>query len=617
MKARKPGYSAQKVGFYSLILILLISFAGESQSHAVTMAQEPSDSEVYLPSVLNNYPPLPPEAPVLNEINNDDGDGNYTVSWSASQGADTYTLQEDQDAGFSSPTTAYSGSNTSQAISGRDVGTYYYRVRASNLSAQSEWSNVRSVVVTTGPEPPPDCPQAGEWIGNTSQGHSISFVVENTPTCKIAEDWRILVVDSCGNDWNFIGPSLPIINGHFEISTVGWQVTGDFTSPNEANGTFELRATQDLPPYECEASGTWTAKPNTGLNGPVNAIVVQPDGKILVGGSFTMIGDVTRNRIVRLNPDGSLDTSFDSDANDAVRAIAVQPDGKILVGGIFTEMGGEIRNRIARLNPDGSLDTGFDPDANDEVRAIAVQPDGKILVGGKFSVMGGETRSLMARLNQNGTVDTGFVSGIYPLYSLTSRVNAIAVQPDTEGKILVAGQGIGIDGRTQPGIARLNPDGSQDLDFNPREYFSSGSVNSFAFQSDGKIVLGGLLSTKTYVTVNIVRLNQDGSIDTSFIDPGSFFVLLAVTVDSDDNILVGGFFSSIGGVLRSNIGRLNPDGSLDTGFFPVTNSDVYVIELQEGGKILVGGTFTTLNGETINYLGRLNDDGSLDTSFMH
>src|SRR5207248_4876919 len=107
-------------------------------------------------------------------------------------------------------------------------------------------------------------------------------------------------------------------------------------------------------------------------NGSVLAVVVQPDGKILLGGNFTTLSPnggaaVTRNRIARLNPDGTLDTNFNPNANLDVNTIAVQADGKILVGGFFTSMGGQTWNHIARLNANGTLDTSFNPNANGAV----------------------------------------------------------------------------------------------------------------------------------------------------------------------------------------------------------------------------------------------------------
>ena len=111
-----------------------------------------------------------------------------------------------------------------------------------------------------------------------------------------------------------------------------------------------------------------------GANYDVYALAVQADGRILVGGVFTTLGGggtgtTTRNYLGRLNADGSLDASFNPGANSIVYALAVQADGKILVGGSFTTLGGggigtTARNRIGRLNADGSLDTSFDPGAN-------------------------------------------------------------------------------------------------------------------------------------------------------------------------------------------------------------------------------------------------------------
>src|SRR5438552_16211517 len=113
-------------------------------------------------------------------------------------------------------------------------------------------------------------------------------------------------------------------------------------------------------------------------NGAVRAVVVQPDGKILIGGDFTTLSPnggaaVTRNYIARLNPDGTLDTAFDPNANSSVYSIAVQADGKVLGGGGFTSIGGQTRNHIARLDPTTGAADSFDPNADDPVLSIAVQ----------------------------------------------------------------------------------------------------------------------------------------------------------------------------------------------------------------------------------------------------
>ncbi|MGB8647349.1 MAG: Ig-like domain repeat protein, partial [Anaerolineae bacterium] len=187
---------------------------------------------------------------------------------------------------------------------------------------------------------------------------------------------------------------------------------------------------------------------------------VQADGKILVGGAFTKLGGggtgtTTRNYIGRLNADGSLDTTFNPGANNTVNALAVQADGKILVGGNFTMLGGggtgtTTRNDIGRLNADGSLDTTFNPGADNSVSTLAVQADGKILVGGNFVTLGGQTRNYIGRLNADGSLDATFNPGA------DNTVIALAVQAD--GKILVIGTFGTLGGQARTAFGRLTAD---------------------------------------------------------------------------------------------------------------------------------------------------------------
>src|SRR5438445_8227992 len=99
-------------------------------------------------------------------------------------------------------------------------------------------------------------------------------------------------------------------------------------------------------------------------NGRVRVVVVQPDGKILIGGDFTTVLGVARSRIARLNPDGTLDTAFDPNASNNVYSIAVQADGKILAGGDFNSIGGQMRDHIDRIDPVTGIADSFDPNAN-------------------------------------------------------------------------------------------------------------------------------------------------------------------------------------------------------------------------------------------------------------
>jgi len=146
-----------------------------------------------------------------------------------------------------------------------------------------------------------------------------------------------------------------------------------------------------------------TSFPDPNINSQVYAITMQSDGKILVGGFFTSVGGLPRNRLVRFNSDGTLDAGFNANIVGTlgdVSSIAVQADGKILVGGLFTSVDGTARKNFARLNSDGTLDTTYgNLDINQWVGEVRVQADGRILLGGGFTSVGGITRNRFARVS--------------------------------------------------------------------------------------------------------------------------------------------------------------------------------------------------------------------------
>jgi uncharacterized delta-60 repeat protein len=355
-----------------------------------------------------------------------------------------------------------------------------------------------------------------------------------------------------------------------------------------------------------------------GTNGTVSAQAILSDGKILIAGSFTTCNGVTRNRIARLNSDGSLDTSFDPGigANALIYALAVQSDGKIVIGGGFTSYNGTTRNRIARLNADGSLDTGFSPGtaANTSVYTLAIQSDGKILIGGLFTTYGGISRNRIARINTNGTLDTGFTPGT----GANDDVNSIAIQSD--GKILIGGNFTTYNGSSISRIARLNANGSRDTGFNPGAGVN-GIVNAFVVQADGKILIGGAFTTYNSVTRNrIARLNANGSLDTGFDPAGGANSLIRVfAVQSDGKVLIGGNLTTYAGTACSRIVRINTDGSMDAGFSTGAgiNGAVTSLDVQADGKIIVGGGFTSYDGIVRNRIARANTDGTADAAFCH
>jgi uncharacterized delta-60 repeat protein len=444
-------------------------------------------------------------------------------------------------------------------------------------------------------------------------------------------------------------------------------------------------------------------------DGPILVVAIQPDGKSLIGGDFHQLSpngaSIKRNGIARLNPDGTVDLGFNPIANDTVRAIAVQADGKIVIGGDFTTLAPNntpavVRNRIARLNPDGTLDTTFNANANGPVRVITLHPAGRLLVGGIFTSIGGAARANLARLTASGAADSfnpspnGTVNAIAvdqngilvggnffkiagairnniarlglagDLQSFNPGANnsvfALTIQSDH--RILVGGIFTTIAGVDRGRIARLDPVTGAADPFRPD---ANGDVYSIALQGDGKILVGGAFTTIGRGTVTaIARLNQfngfadgyrptfNGQVFCIAVQPdgkalavGDFTTVegfgrnriarmeidgrldrtlnllmlgnsvIATAVQTDGKILIGGLFTAIRGVPRNNIARLNTDGSLDTTFNPNANSAVITIAVQPDGKILAGGFFTNIGGASRKLIARLDAETGLADSF--
>ena len=346
--------------------------------------------------------------------------------------------------------------------------------------------------------------------------------------------------------------------------------------------------------------------PVPGPNGFVNAIAIQPDGYLVVGGEFTAFGGVTRQRIARLNIDGGIDPTFDpgQGADESVNAIALQPDGKILVSGAFTRMGIRNRGHIARLTSAGLLDTSFNPGsgADNPVYALAVQQDGRVLLGGDFSTFNGINRNGITRLTSSGVNDPDFQPGT----GANGTVFALALLPD--GRILVGGEFTTYNHVSVPYLARLQTDGSVDPTFNVISPLN-GTVRSIALQPDGAIVIGGSFTVVGAISRPFVaRLYEDGTLDPSFdsgLGPNS--IVYSVTLQSDGRVLIGGEFTSVNGLTQNRIARLGANGALDTSIDFGTGADLFVatVVLQTDASIVIGGGFTHVNGFPRSYIARL------------
>lgn len=346
---------------------------------------------------------------------------------------------------------------------------------------------------------------------------------------------------------------------------------------------------------------------SAGFNQQVNTLAEQADGKMIVGGDFKSFNDQPVKFLTRLIENGTVDPTFNvgTGINGAVYALKIQNDGKIVVGGSFTHYDGIACNRITRINSDGSIDptfttvTGF----NAPVRAIEVQQDGKIIVGGQFSTFNDSLRFKIVRLNSDGSLDDSFDIGT----GISGTVRTITILPDN--RILVGGNFSGYNDSLVNHLVMLNTDGSMDFSFDAELTFGLGQVRASLLQNDGKILVGGSFTSFNNQSVNrIVRIDQSGNLDAGFItSSGCNGDILAMAIQPNGKLLVGGNFNQFGANTAQNIVRLKSDGSLDDSFDSGTgfNSPVNALSMQGTGKVIVGGQFYLYNGINRNRITRL------------
>jgi uncharacterized delta-60 repeat protein len=344
-----------------------------------------------------------------------------------------------------------------------------------------------------------------------------------------------------------------------------------------------------------------------GFNASAITSTVQFDGKILIAGNFTQYKSTSINRVARLNPDGSLDSSFNigNGFNNTVSSIKLQSDNKIIVVGNFTEYNNNPINRIARLNPDGSLDSSFNigNGFNEPVSSIAIQSDNKLLITGNFTSYNNNSSNRIARLNSNGSLDTSFNIGI----GFDDSVFSSLIQ--TDGKIVVVGNFTEYKGSQVSKIARINQDGSIDSIFNIGSGFNNTAL-SVAQQMNGKLIVSGNFTNYRGIPVTkLARINSDGSLDFNFNIISAFNEnSQSIVQQLNDKLILSSSFLDQGVLKIINLATV----AIGAGF----NGYVTSILPQKNNTLLVGGEFTLYNEIPSNRIVRLNlADGSLDSNF--
>ncbi len=429
-----------------------------------------------------------------------------------------------------------------------------------------------------------------------SVGHSTASV---TVTPTVADPGATVAVN--GNPVASGSASSPValVVGPNAIPSVVTASNGTTTK------TYTLTVTRAAP-----GTGDVDMTFNPGAGGAVLAAAVQPDGKIIVGGEFGSLGGVAHALIGRIDADGAVDHAFSPQAsgslNANVSAIVAQEDGQIIIGGDFTTVNAVTRNRIARLDTNGALDAGFNPNVNGDVSAIALQPDGKLIIGGGFTNVGGSARSCVARLNANGTLDSGFNPGA------NGQVHSVVVQAD--GKILIGGYFNTVAGTARNRIARLDAGGALDTGFNPN---ATSAVLCLAALPGGGILVGGEFTSIGGALRNyIARLDADGVADPAFnpIPTAPFGgAVESLALQADGRIIFGGTFTAVAGTTRNYAARVHPDGSLDASFNPDASSYVHCIAQQADGRVILGGLFGAVGGAARNGIARIYNDAASQT----
>jgi uncharacterized delta-60 repeat protein len=402
-------------------------------------------------------------------------------------------------------------------------------------------------------------------------------------------------------------------------------------------------------------------------NGYITVVRPQTDGKIIITGDFTQVGSVLKNKIFRLNADGSVDASFDagSGPNKDILDLYVQADGKILVAGQFTEFDGKSAPYLVRLNSNGSIDNTFSMGTgpSDLVAKLAKRPAGGFIIHGFFSKYNNKTANYLTAINDDGSLVDGFDpnAGKYindgSGFSLCSFTASVVVQPDgkilytncdskgfvrlnadgtldgsfalpanilprettahlqADGKIVLAGSFTSFEGSSSVSrVVRLNTDGSKDATFTV--FSVTGSLDRSAITPDGKILL-----VRKNSTYSLDRLTSNGAIDGTFPSIGlgpntSSGSVRTLVTQADGTIWLGGAALTIA-TQNQSLFKLNANGTVASTPVPLPGlpAIIYDAVVDNIGNILVIGDFISVNNQPKNNIVRITATGQLDPTF--
>jgi uncharacterized delta-60 repeat protein len=244
------------------------------------------------------------------------------------------------------------------------------------------------------------------------------------------------------------------------------------------------------------------------------------NGKILLAGSFRTQFGTNENKVYRLLSNGRVDSTFSlsARANGSFRTLTTLTNGKILLSGSFTSYNGVAVNNVVRLNADGTNDNTFNISGsfNSVINVISELTDGSLIVGGSFTEYNGNPVSGLLKFDADGALVSSF-NPILKNYTggFTSTVNDVLVLPN--GKLVIGGRFISVNGIRANNIALVNPNGRTDLEFNQFETVAPSIAKVIKEGNTGNWIVAGAFDTfNGHQTFGIARLLSNGSVDTTF-----------------------------------------------------------------------------------------------------
>ncbi len=387
-------------------------------------------------------------------------------------------------------------------------------------------------------------------------------------------------------------------------------------------------------------------------NGILYCVKLLTDGKILVGGDFTTCNGQNANRVVKLNSNGSIDNTFQINSADitggAVYAIEVQPDGKVLIGGSFydqSSLSNSWFRYFLRLNINGQIDSSSSNylhmfRANAPIHSIKYQSiyntttgtyDSKILLGGEFTYYNNSNKGIV-RINGNDCYPDNSFNAQLTKGSYAGKVSIIEL--DIDGYIMAGGSFTNYNWQSSanPGInlnnlVRLNPItgalASNNFSANfVNTLFQTTEIKSIAVQNDRKVLIGGHytnLSLNSDIS-KFIRLNESGNIDgtfntgTGFNNPSGNSGVNVVKLQTDGKILVGGYFRNYNGTANFHISRLKGTSTLSTTDFSKTKITLYPNPTKDILNFTLSESISATAYEIYNLLGEKVSYGDLNTN---